>query len=55
MDFWAYRCYFTNMRPLFHPAPEDISVEGILHALSDPVRAPEDASGRRGARPREIL
>jgi DNA-binding transcriptional ArsR family regulator len=22
-----------------HPAPEDITVEGILHALSDPVRA----------------
>ena len=27
------------MRPLFHPALEDISVEGVLHALSDPVRA----------------
>jgi len=27
------------MRPLFHPSPEDITVEGILHALSDPVRA----------------
>jgi DNA-binding transcriptional ArsR family regulator len=27
------------MRPLFHPAIEDITVEGILHALSDPVRA----------------
>jgi DNA-binding transcriptional ArsR family regulator len=26
------------MRPLFHPAIEDISVEGILHALTDPVR-----------------
>jgi DNA-binding transcriptional ArsR family regulator len=26
------------MRPLFHPAPEDITVEGILYALSDPVR-----------------
>lgn len=26
------------MRPLFHPALEDITVEGILHALSDPVR-----------------
>jgi DNA-binding transcriptional ArsR family regulator len=26
------------MRPLFHPATEDITVEGILHALSDPVR-----------------
>ena len=27
------------MRPLFHPAIDDVSVEGILHALSDPVRA----------------
>jgi len=26
------------MRPLFHPSVDDISVEGILHALSDPVR-----------------
>ena len=28
-----------DVRPLFHPSPEDITVEGILHALSDPVRA----------------
>jgi len=28
-----------NMRPLFHPSVEDITVEGILYALSDPVRA----------------
>jgi DNA-binding transcriptional ArsR family regulator len=27
------------VRPLFHPSPEDITVEGILHALSDPIRA----------------
>jgi DNA-binding transcriptional ArsR family regulator len=27
------------MRPLIHPSFEDITVEGILHALSDPVRA----------------
>ncbi|GLK66761.1 ArsR/SmtB family transcription factor [Hansschlegelia plantiphila] len=27
------------MRPLFHPSPEDVTVEAILHALSDPVRA----------------
>jgi DNA-binding transcriptional ArsR family regulator len=27
------------MRPLFHPSIEDITVESILHALSDPVRA----------------
>ena len=26
------------MRPLFHPSVEDITVEGILHALSDTVR-----------------
>jgi DNA-binding transcriptional ArsR family regulator len=26
------------MRPLFHPSIEDVSVEGILHALADPVR-----------------
>jgi DNA-binding transcriptional ArsR family regulator len=27
------------MRPLFHPPIEDVTVEGILYALSDPVRA----------------
>ncbi|MCQ8783901.1 ArsR/SmtB family transcription factor [Mangrovibrevibacter kandeliae] len=27
------------MRPLFHPAVEDIRPEAILHALSDPDRA----------------
>ncbi len=26
------------MRPLLHPAIDDVTVEGILHALSDPVR-----------------
>ena len=26
------------MRPLFHPSVDDITVESILHALSDPVR-----------------
>jgi DNA-binding transcriptional ArsR family regulator len=26
------------MRPLFHPSIEDITVEAVLHALSDPVR-----------------
>lgn len=30
--------WFEKMRPLFHPAIEDVTVEGILHALSDPVR-----------------
>lgn len=28
----------TTMRPLIHPSIEDITVEGILHVLSDPVR-----------------
>jgi DNA-binding transcriptional ArsR family regulator len=27
-----------DVRPLFHPSIEDITVEGVLHALSDPVR-----------------
>src|SRR6201994_2412812 len=26
------------MRPLVHPAIDDVTVEGILHALSDPTR-----------------
>jgi DNA-binding transcriptional ArsR family regulator len=29
----------STVRPLFHPSIEDVSVEAILHALSDPVRA----------------
>ncbi|MGH8231393.1 MAG: ArsR/SmtB family transcription factor [Steroidobacteraceae bacterium] len=27
------------MRPLHHPAIDDVSIEGILYALSDPARA----------------
>jgi DNA-binding transcriptional ArsR family regulator len=27
------------MRPLFHPTADAVTVEGILHALADPVRA----------------
>jgi DNA-binding transcriptional ArsR family regulator len=27
------------MRPLYHPSLEEITVQGILHALADPVRA----------------
>jgi DNA-binding transcriptional ArsR family regulator len=27
-----------GMRPLLHPSIEEVTVEGILHALSDPVR-----------------
>jgi len=26
------------VRPLLHPAPEDISLQGVLYALADPVR-----------------
>jgi DNA-binding transcriptional ArsR family regulator len=26
------------MRPVFHPSIEDVTVEAILHALSDPIR-----------------
>jgi len=26
------------MKPLYHPAASDITVEGVLYALSDPVR-----------------
>jgi DNA-binding transcriptional ArsR family regulator len=26
------------MKPLFHPSADDITVESILHALSDPAR-----------------
>jgi DNA-binding transcriptional ArsR family regulator len=26
------------MKPLFHPALDDVTVEGILHALADPTR-----------------
>jgi len=32
------RPYIPDMRPLFHPAVEDVNVEGILHALSDLTR-----------------
>ena len=28
-----------GVKPLFHPSIEDVTVEGILHALSDPERA----------------
>jgi DNA-binding transcriptional ArsR family regulator len=26
------------MRPLYHPHPDEITVQGVLYALSDPVR-----------------
>jgi DNA-binding transcriptional ArsR family regulator len=30
--------YHYGMRPLLHPSIGDVTVSGILHALSDPVR-----------------
>jgi DNA-binding transcriptional ArsR family regulator len=30
--------FLVTMRPLVHPSIEDVTVEGILHALSEPVR-----------------
>src|SRR5438876_9750551 len=30
--------YTQDVRPLVHPAIEDVTVEAILHALADPVR-----------------
>ena len=40
MNHWTIVARFVSyfMRPLHHPALADISVEGILYALSDPVR-----------------
>ena len=38
MDNLSTRCYIGRVRPLLHPSADDITVEGILHALSDPVR-----------------
>jgi DNA-binding transcriptional ArsR family regulator len=31
--------YLKKMRPLFHPSVDDVRLEAVLHALSDPVRA----------------
>ncbi len=36
--FFSRMATLIAMRPLFHPSIEEITVEGILHALSDPVR-----------------
>jgi len=39
------------MRPLIHPSIDDVTLEGILHALADPVRAAiyADLATRDGA------
>jgi DNA-binding transcriptional ArsR family regulator len=38
MDIWRRAGIVDGMRALVHPAIEDVTVEGILHALADPVR-----------------
>ena len=38
MELEVKRAYDEDVKPLFHPSIEDITVEGIMHALSDPVR-----------------
>jgi DNA-binding transcriptional ArsR family regulator len=44
-------CYGEHMRPLIHPSIDDVTLEGILHALADPVRAAiyTDLAARDGA------
>ena len=39
LNLFSGMATLISMRPLFHPSIEEITVEGILHALSDPVRA----------------
>jgi DNA-binding transcriptional ArsR family regulator len=39
LDYLSSACYRDFVRPLFHPAVSDVTVEGLLYALSDPVRA----------------
>jgi len=38
MNKKSNRAYEGRMKPLFHPSLDDLTVETILHALSDPVR-----------------
>jgi len=38
MQLGPWMTTLISMRPLFHPSIEEITVERILHALSDPVR-----------------
>ena len=38
MNLWREASTLMDVRPIFHPSLEDITVEGILHALSDSVR-----------------
>jgi DNA-binding transcriptional ArsR family regulator len=38
LDYEVNLWYAFVMRPLYHPRPEEMTVQGILYALSDPVR-----------------
>jgi DNA-binding transcriptional ArsR family regulator len=38
LNYKAIADIIGAMRPLFHPSVDDVTVEAILHALSDPVR-----------------
>jgi DNA-binding transcriptional ArsR family regulator len=38
MDNLSSPWFIVGVRPLYHPSPKDMTVEGILYALSDPVR-----------------
>jgi DNA-binding transcriptional ArsR family regulator len=51
-----YASNFDGMRAIAHPAPEQLSLPGVLHALSDPVRLAIVASLRdRGECPCGML
>jgi DNA-binding transcriptional ArsR family regulator len=30
--------YIDDMRPIYHPPMSEVTVQGLLHALSDPIR-----------------
>jgi len=51
LDYVPISCYKAGMRPLHHPAIEDVSVENILYALSDPNRAHIFATIAAGSEP----
>jgi DNA-binding transcriptional ArsR family regulator len=38
LNFSLKEATVVPVRPLFHPSAQDVTVEAILHALSDPVR-----------------
>jgi DNA-binding transcriptional ArsR family regulator len=39
LNYFPEMTTLIDMRPLFHPSIEEVTVEAILHALSDPIRA----------------